>query len=447
MADQQRRVPPHSADAERAVLGAMMKRAEAFAQSTERLAEADFYLPSHKHIFAAMEELHLQGKPIDEVSMIDYLERRGLLKEAGGFTYITDLPQMVPSIGNLGYYIGLVEEKSTLRKLIAACEDTIESCYESGDEVDRVLASAEKRVFDISLKNSRSALRKIGEDAVAAYNKLGERSVISGLTGLGTGFTMLDTKLSGLQKSDLIIVAGRPAMGKTSFAMNVAEYAAFEGNATVAVFSLEMSREQLIIRMLCTEAKVDMQHVKSGQLSNDWDRIAGALLKVTQSNMYIDDTAGISIAEIASKLRRLKLETGTLDLVVIDYLQLMTYRGKADNRQQEVSETTRALKILAREIEVPIILLSQLSRAPDQRKDGEHRPMLSDLRESGAIEQDADIVMFLYRGVVYDEQEDGNKAEVIVAKHRNGPTGTVHLQWNGEYTKFSDPEENEYAYQ
>lgn len=436
MSEQARRVPPHSADAERAVLGAMMKRDAAFAMVMERLMQDDFYLPAHQHVFTAMEALHMQGKPIDEVSLIDYLERRGLLKEAGGFTYITDLPRMLPAMGNLGYYIGLVEEKATLRKLIAAGEEIIGDGYSGEDELERVLASAEKRIFDISLKNTRSGLRIIGEGAVESYTKLGDKVNSTGITGLRSGLTDLDMKLSGLQKSDLIVIAARPAMGKTSFAMNIAQYAALHEKSTVAVFSLEMSREQLITRLLCTEAKVDMQHVKSGQLSaSDWSRLAEALPGMVSAKLYIDDTAGITLAEISSKLRRLKLEAGALDLVVIDYLQLMTYRGKADNRQQEVSEITRALKILARDLDVPILLLSQLSRAPEQRSD--HRPVLSDLRESGSIEQDADIVIMLYRGAVYDE-DDGNKAEAIVQKHRNGPTGTVELFWHGEYTRFSD---------
>lgn len=434
-------IPPHSAEAERAVLGAMFQQSEALLSVLEHLGENDFYLPAHREIFFAMDDLHGKGLPVDEVTVVEFLEKRGELTQAGGISYITDLQRALPALTNLGHYIDLIKEKSTLRKLINACDETKSDVFSGEEETSTVLSSAEKRIFDLSLQNTSGGLEQIESALASSYLKIAENAGKSGLTGLATGFIDLDAKLSGLQKSDLIVIAGRPAMGKTSFAINIAQHAATKENAVVAIFSLEMAREQLVTRMLCTEARVDMQRVKSGQVTGeDWTGLAAVLDSLSKAQVFIDDTAGISLSEMRSKLRRLKMQQGSLDLVVIDYLQLMTYRGKADNRQQEVSETTRQLKIMARDLDVPILLLSQLSRAPDQRAD--HRPMLSDLRESGSIEQDADIVIMLYRESVYDpECENPKLAQAIVAKHRNGATGDVNLIWRGEFTLFDNATE------
>ena len=438
MDEQLKPIPPHSTEAERAVLGAMFKQSNVFMDALERLSEADFYLPAHREIFASMEALHGKGAPVDEVTVIEALEKREALAEAGGIGYITDLQRALPALTNLNHYIQMIVDKSTLRKLLVSCEEIESDIYAGSEEMESILSDAEKRIFDLSLQNTHSDLEQIEAAVSSSYLKIAENAGKTGLTGLATGFEALDQKLSGLQKSDLIVIAARPAMGKTSFAINIAQHAALKEDAVVAVFSLEMAREQLVTRMLCTEARVDMQRAKTGQMTpDDWTAMAAVLDSISKSKCFIDDTAGISLSEMRSKLRRLKIQQGKLDLVVIDYLQLMTYRGKADNRQQEVAETTRQLKIMARDLNVPILLLSQLSRAPDQRAD--HRPMLSDLRESGSIEQDADIVIMLYRESVYDpECENPNLAQAIVSKHRNGSTGDINLVWRGEYTMFDN---------
>lgn len=430
------RVLPHSAEAERAVLGAMLRKEENLAIGLGQLVEEDFYLPAHRTLFGLMGDLHSAAKPVDEVSLVERLDQAHKLREVGGVTYVTELREALPVLGNFTYYMGLIKEKSTLRHLIEAGGEIVEDAFESDDSVERILSSAEKKIFDLSLQNVRSGLTQIGGPLMKTYIDLTERAGQTGLSGLPTGFRDLDAKLSGLQKNDLIVVAGRPAMGKTSFAMNIAQHAASREGAVVAVFSLEMSAEQLSRRMLCTEARVDMEHMRSGTLSGEeWEYLAHALKVLGDAKLYIDDTAGITLAEMRSKLRRLHIEAGGLDLVVIDYLQLMTYRGKADNRQQEIADTTRQLKIMARDLNVPIVLLSQLSRGPETRTD--KRPMMSDLRESGAIEQDADIIILLYRAAAYDEEAD-DTALAIVAKHRNGSTGDVKLYWRGEYTMFEN---------
>lgn len=441
---QSRRIPPHSAEAERAVLGAMFRRESALVAVVERLQEEDFYLTAHREIFASMLELHTIARPVDEVTLVERLEQRNRLKDAGGAAYVAELHDALPTLANLPHYVQIIQQKASLRQLIGACEEIIDEAYNCGDEAEQVMASAEKRIFDISMQNVHGGLTQIGEAVGNAYFRISERATQTGITGLKSGFTGLDHKLSGLQKSDLVVVAGRPAMGKTSFAINIAQHAATREDAVVAVFSLEMSIDQLATRMLCTQALVDMQRVKTGQVEpEDWSSLANAIAPLAQSKLFVDDSAGVTLAEIRSKLRRLKIDQGKLDLVVIDYLQLMTYRGKADNRQQEISETTRQLKILARDLDVPVLLLSQLSRGPENRAD--HRPMVSDLRESGSIEQDADIVILLYRASVYDESAD-NIAQAIIAKHRNGPTGDVDLVWCGEYTLFKDLAEDDPPY-
>ncbi len=428
-------IPPHSAEAERAVLGAALKSQAAFAAVSERLAEGDFYLPAHALIYSAMAELHSSGAPVDIVTTVTALETKGQLAQAGGLAYVTDLPLFVPTVTNLPHYLGLVEEQSIRRRLISAANDIAADSFSGESDLSSLLSGAEKRVFDISMKDMSRGLRRVSEDILDVYLGLGAVSSKNGVTGLATGFHDLDSKLSGLQKSDLIIVAGRPSMGKTSFAINMAQYAMLRG-AAVAVFSLEMSREQLMTRMMCSDAKVDLQALRTGALSqSDWDSLSEAMARLQSTSCYIDDTGGVTVSEMRTKLRRLKLELGRLDLVVIDYLQLMSYTGKSENRVQIVAEITRSLKMLARELDVPVVLLSQLSRAPEQRTD--HRPMMSDLRESGSIEQDADVIVMLYRPAVYDPTA-GNEAVAIVAKHRNGPTGDVELIWNGSITSYQN---------
>ena len=434
-------IPPHSAEAERAVLGAALKSASAFAAVMERLHPEDFYMAGHKLVFEAMLNLHNAGSPVDVVTVVTALEGRGLLAKAGGLAYVTDLPRSVPTTANLSHYMGIVEETSIRRRLIDAAAEIANRAYSGENELTALLSDAEKRVFDISMKDMSRGMRPISEDIMEVYLRLGNVTATDGVTGIATGFVDLDAKLSGLQRSDLIIVAGRPSMGKTSFAINMAQYAMLHGS-TVAIFSLEMSREQLMSRMLGSDAGVDMQNMRTGTLSDtEWTSLAASVGRLGETRCYIDDTGGAGVAEMRSKLRRLKLETGKLDMVVIDYLQLMSYTGKADNRTQIVAEITRALKILARELDVPIVLLSQLSRAPEQRTD--HRPIMSDLRESGSIEQDADVIIMLYRPAAYDP-EAGNEAVAIVAKHRNGPTGDVNLIWDGSHTSYKNAADREW---
>ncbi len=434
------RIPPHSMEAEQSVLGSMLLDKEAVAAAGEVLQAEDFYSDAHREIYEAMLSLYEAGKPVDLVTLVDELDQRGTMDGVGGLTYVTDLSRMVPSTANVRYYIRIIEEKSILRKLIKASGSIMNESYEASKEVDEIINQAEKSIFDISQKQSTTSFEHIKDTLLSSYAKIEELYNSKGsITGLPTGFVELDYKLSGMHPSELILVAARPGMGKTSFIMNVAQYAAIHSKAPVAVFNLEMSRDQLANRMLCCEANVELQKIRTGNLSeDDWRKLARAMAPLSQAPIYIDDTPGISVTEIRSKCRRLKIEHG-LGLVVIDYLQLMSGRGRTDSRQQEIAEISRALKVLAMELSVPIIAGSQLSRAPEARTD--HRPMLSDLRESGAIEQDADVVMFLYRDEYYNpDSEDKNIAEVIVAKQRNGPTGMVKLAWLGQYTKFANLE-------
>jgi replicative DNA helicase len=434
------RIPPHSIEAEQSVLGSMLLDREAVSAAGEVLQPEDFYSDAHREIYEAMLSLYDAGKPVDLVTLVDELDQRGTMDGVGGITYVTDLSRMVPSTANVRYYIRIVEEKSILRKLIKASGTIMNESYEASKEVDDIINQAEKAIFDISQKQGTTSFEHIKDTLLSSYAKIEELYNSKGnITGLPTGFVELDYKLSGLHPSELILVAARPGMGKTSFIMNVAQYAAIHSNTPVAVFNLEMSREQLANRMLGCEAHVELQKIRTGNLTeDDWRKLARAMAPLSQAPIYIDDTPGISVTEIRSKCRRLKIEHG-LGLVVIDYLQLMSGRGRAESRQQEIAEISRALKVLAMELSVPIIAGSQLSRAPEARTD--HRPMLSDLRESGAIEQDADVVMFLYRDEYYNpDTEDKNIAEVIIAKQRNGPTGMVKLAWLGQYTKFANLE-------
>jgi replicative DNA helicase len=425
--------PPFNMEAEKSLLGSMLMDAGAAAQACEELQPENFYAPQHRSIFAAMQALVMRGEPVDTVTLAAELERAGQLDSLGGVTFISQLALATPTASNFKYYMDIVVEKSVQRQLLRAGGDISTDALRGEKPLSQLLDEAEKRIFDISLKNAVDSMQPIQETLTRSYIKIGELMKLRGsLTGLGTGFYDLDKKTSGLQKSDLLIIAGRPSMGKTSFALNIAQYAATH-DAIVVVFSLEMSAEQLVMRMLCSEAEVDMQRVKTGKPTDtDLTKLGEALQRLSGAKLFIDDSGMISVAEIRSKCRRLKLEHG-LDMIVIDYLQLMRSSGRTESRLQEVSELTRSLKVLARELDIPIVLLSQLSRAPEQRTD--HHPMMSDLRESGSIEQDADVVILLYREGAYDPAA-GNVAEAIIAKHRNGPTGTVELAWVGEYTKF-----------
>ncbi|QGU96734.1 replicative DNA helicase [Clostridium bovifaecis] len=430
------RVLPHNIQAEQTVLGCMIKDKTSIAQAAEVLRGDDFYREGHKIIFNAILDLYSKDIPIDMVTLIEHLQSTEKLQAVGGMTYISELSNSIESTINLTSYVKIVEEKSILRKLIRASADITEECYSKQDDVPKVLDGAEKRIFDIAEKRTSSDFEPISivlergfEQIEKMFNQKGET------TGVPTGFPELDAQTSGLQPGDMILVAARPSMGKTTFAINIAQYAAIREGKSVVVFSLEMSKEQLANKILCAEANIDMLKLRTGALEDsDWERIARASGPIAASKIFIDDTAGVSVMEMRSKCRRLKIEHG-IDLIVIDYLQLMSGSSASESRQQEVSEISRSIKALAKEMHCPVIALSQLSRAPEQRAD--HRPMLSDLRESGSIEQDADLVMFLYRDEYYNkESEDKNVAECIIAKQRNGPVGTVKLAWLGQYSKF-----------
>lgn len=430
------RIPPHSIEAEQSVLGAMILDREAINIAVEMIKPEDFYKEAHREIFEAILNLYNKNEPVDLITLAEELKRRGTLENIGGVTYLADLSSGVATTANTKYYCKIIEEKSTLRKLIKSCNEIILKSYENLEEVNAIIEQAEKSIFDITLGKQREGFAPINEVLLKSFSKIEERAASQNpITGITTGFIDLDYKLSGLQRSDLILVAARPSMGKTAFALNLATNAALKGGAKVAIFSLEMSKEQLVQRMISATAHVDLQKIISGRLSEDeWIQIINAMGPLSQAQIFIDDTAAISLMEMKAKCRRLKIEKG-LDLILIDYLQLMQSERRHENRQQEISAISRGLKALAKELECPVVALSQLSRAPELRSD--HRPILSDLRESGAIEQDADVVLFLYRDEYYNPDTDKkNIGEVIIAKHRNGPTGSVELVFKKEFTKF-----------
>lgn len=451
--DQTPRTPPHSLEAEKSVLGSMLISRDAAELAAEMLSASDFYVPQHQDIFEAMTELVSRAQPVDSVTIVDALERAGKLASAGGLGYIAELSLFVPSAANVSYYINIVEDRSVLRQLIKAGGEIMNEASSSDSPVTDILDEAERRVFSISMKKNEETLVPVDKSAMAAYMRIGELMRTRGqISGVPTGFRELDELTSGLQKGDLIIVAARPSVGKSTFAMNIAEYAATTAGKRVAVFSLEMSREQLTTRMLCSQAKVDMQKVNSGETTEeDLLVLSDALLTLSDSKMYIDDSGNLSVADIRSRCRRQKTRYG-LDLVVVDYLGLLQLTSKRGSLVADIAEATRALKILAKELEVPIMLLCQLSRGSESRKENGYRPILADLRDSGAIEQDADLVLLLYRkalamrnrkddsasGAPNEEIED-NSAEVIVAKNRNGPLKTVNLAWQGMFARFVDP--------
>ena len=433
------KVPPHSNEAEQSVLGAMLLDKEAISSVTESIKGEDFYREAHREIFEAVVEIFNKGEPVDLITLAERLKSRKTLDVVGGVSYLTSLMDMVPVTHNVRHYSRIVEDKALLRRLILTSSDIMQRSFEGKDAVSEIVEKAEKNIFEISLKHSTAGPEPIGEILHTNFDMIEELYKNKGrLTGVPSGFTDLDRMLSGLQPSELILIAARPSMGKSSFMMNIVQHAAVREKTATVVFSLEMSKEQLSHRLLCSEALIDSQKLRTGDIDeDDWVKLAKVVSPLSKAPIFIDDTPAIGITEIRAKCRKLRIEHN-LGLVCIDYLQLMSGSG-SENRQQEISEISRSLKALARELKIPVVALSQLSRAAEQRVD--HRPILSDLRESGAIEQDADVVMFLYRDEYYNkESEKKNIGEVIISKQRNGPTGSIELVWLGQFTKFANKE-------
>lgn len=430
------RIPPQNLDAEQSTLGSMLLDKEAIYKGAEILRPDDFYREAHRVIFEVVVHLANKGEPVDLITVSEELKQRGMLDKVGGVAYLTQLANFVPTAANIEYYANIVAEKSLLRSIISVATNIVKMGYEGSEEVDVILDRAEKDIFEISQKRNvkgfvslRSILVETFERIEQLYDSKG------GVTGLPTGYPDFDRMTAGLQPSDLIILAARPSMGKTTFALNLGSYASVELKIPVIIFSLEMSKEQLALKLLCSEAGVDNQRIRTGTLrDDDWPKLSHALGRLSDAALFIDDTPGISALEIRAKARRIKAEYG-LGLIIIDYLQLMQSRSRSENRQQEVSEISRSLKALARELDVPVIALSQLSRAVEQRAD--KKPGLADLRESGSLEQDADIVAFLYREDYYNPETDRkNITELIIAKQRNGPIGSVDFYFQKEFSKF-----------
>ena len=434
-----KRILPHSIEAEQSVIGSMIMDREAIVVASEIIMGDDFYSKQYGILFETMVELNDEGKPVDLVTLQDRLKEKDVPPEVSSLEFVRDLITAVPTSANIKYYANIVAEKSTLRKLIKLNEEIANTCYVGKENLEVILEDTEKRVFDLVQRRNMEDFVPIRQIVMNAMDRIEKASHNKGnVTGVATGFIDLDYRTAGMQPSDLILVAARPSMGKTAFVLNIAQYVAFKQNQTVAIFSLEMSKEQLVNRLFSMESKVDSQHLRTGNLSDEeWEKLIESAGLIGKSNLIIDDTPGISISELRSKCRKYKLEHH-LDMIIIDYLQLMSGSGRGtDSRQQEISDISRSLKALARELNVPVLALSQLSRAVEQRPD--HRPMLSDLRESGAIEQDADVVMFIYRDDYYNKDtEKKNIAEIIIAKQRNGPIGTVELVWLPDFTKFGN---------
>ncbi|MFR3183810.1 MAG: replicative DNA helicase [Ruminococcus sp.] len=432
-----KRILPHSEEAERSVVGCMMMSRDAIMVAAEILTGEDFYLQMMGVVFDAMVELYNEGKPVDFVTLPEKLKEKDVPPEVSSMEFAKDLFNSVPTSANVKYYANIVNEKAMLRRLIKLNEEIANTCYLSKDSVEDILEDTEKRMFQLLQRRTGGDCVPIRQVVLNALGTIEKASQMKGtVTGVSTGFVDLDYKTSGLQPSDFILVAARPSMGKTAFVLNMAQHMAFRKEKTVAIFSLEMSKEQLVNRLFSLESKVDSQKIRTGNLEDeDWAKLIEGAGIIGNSHLIIDDTPGISISELRSKCRKFKLEQG-LDIIIIDYLQLMSGSGRGGNsRQQEISDISRALKGVARELNVPVVALSQLSRAVEKRDD--KRPMLSDLRESGAIEQDADVVMFIYRDDYYNKDtENKNMAEIIIAKQRNGPIGTVNLVWMPEYTRF-----------
>ena len=433
-----KRVLPHSVEAEQSVIGAMLMDQEAIIKASEIISGDDFYQHQYGIVFDAIVELYNDGKPVDLITLQNLLREKDVPPEISSLEFVKDLLTSALTSTNADAYAQIVHEKAVLRKLIKVNEQIANDCYSEKEKLEDILESAEKRIFDIVQKRNSGDFVPIKDVVLRALDRIEAASRNKGsVTGIPTGFIDLDYKTTGMQPSDLVLIAARPSMGKTAFVLNIAQYMAFKKNYTAAIFSLEMSKEQLVNRLFALESQVDSQQLRTGNLSDDdWAKLIEGAGIVGRSNLIIDDTPGISVAELRSKRRKYKAEKG-LDVIMIDYLQLMTGSKRADSRQQEISDISRSLKEIARELQVPVLALSQLSRAVEQRPD--HRPMLSDLRESGAIEQDADVVMFLYRDDYYNkDSEKKNIAEVIIAKQRNGPIGTVELAWLPNLTKFAN---------
>ena len=430
------RIPPHDIEAEQAIIGSMLTDKDAVIAAVEVLQEQDFYREDNKIIYSAILNLYNRAEPIDIITLKSELKSMGKFEAVGGLEYIVQLPDKVPTTSNVEQYIKIVEEKSMLRALIKTADELITLGYDPTQEVEQVIDTAEKKIFQVMQKKNQKGYSSIKDILVDTFTQLEQLyNQKESITGVPTGFVDLDYRTSGLHNSDLILVAARPAMGKSAFALNIATNAAVRAKVPVAIFSLEMSKEQMTNRILCSEAMVDSAKVRTGKIDDDeWAKLAATSGELSEAGIYIDDTPGISIMEIRAKCRKMKLEKN-IGLIVIDYLQLINGSGKASSREQEIAEISRSLKILAKEIDVPVIALSQLSRAPEARPD--HRPMLQDLRESGSIEQDADMVLFIYRDDYYNPQgEQTNIAEIIIAKNRSGSTGPVELLWMPSYTKF-----------
>ena len=435
-----KRVLPHSIEAEQAVIGAMLMDKEAILTASEIVSGDDFYQTAYGVIFEAIVEIYNEGKPVDLITLQSRLKEKDVPAEISSLEFVRDLVSVVPTSANVKYYAEIVSEKAMLRRLIKLNEEIENMCYLGKEPMEAVLETTEKKVFELVQKRNTGDFVPIKQVVLNALDKIESASKNAGsVTGIPTGFLDLDYKTAGLQPSDLILIAARPSMGKTAFVLNIAQHVAFKAHKSVAIFSLEMSKEQLVNRLFALEAQVDAQSLRTGNLKDsDWEKLIESAGIIGKSKLMIDDTPGISISELRSKCRKMKLEHG-LDLIIIDYLQLMTARvgSRSESRQQEISEISRALKGVARELNVPVVALSQLSRAVEQRPD--HRPMMSDLRESGAIEQDADVVMFIYRDDYYNKDTElKNVAEIIIGKQRNGAIGTVNLTWLPQYTKFAN---------
>ncbi len=434
-----KRILPHSTEAEQSVIGAMIMDGEAIMVASEIICGDDFYNRQYGVVFDSMTELSDEGKPVDLVTLQDRLREKDVPPEVSSLEFIGNLVTSVPTSANIKYYANIVAEKSTLRRLIRLNEEIANTCYAGKESLEAILEDTEKRVFDLVQRRNTGEFVPIRQIVMNAMDQIEKASKNDGnVTGIATGFIDLDYKTAGMQPADLILIAARPSMGKTAFVLNIAEYVAFKLNHTVAIFSLEMSKEQLVNRLFAMESRVDSQKLRTGNLSDmDWEKLIESAGVIGKSNLIIDDTPGINIPTMRSKCRKYKLEHD-LKLIIIDYLQLMSGSGRgSDSRQQEISDISRSLKALARELKVPVVALSQLSRAVEQRPD--HRPMLSDLRESGAIEQDADVVMFIYRDDYYNKDtERKGISEIIIAKQRNGPIGTVELAWLPDFTKFAN---------
>lgn len=431
-----KRIMPNSLEAEQTVIGAMIMDREAVMTASETLLREDFYHQQYGVLFEAIVELFNEEKPVDVIVLQDRLREKDVPAELSSLEFVGELVAAVPTSANIKYYANIVKEKSMLRRLIKVNEEIANQCYLGRESVEEIMAETEKKIFNLLQNRSSGDFVPIKTVVINALEKIELASKTMGnVTGIATGFIDLDYRMSGLQPSDLILVAARPSMGKTAFVLNIAQYVAFHSKLCTAIFSLEMSKEQLVNRLFSLESRVDAQLLRSGNLADsDWEKLIEGAGTIGRSSLIIDDTPGISISELRSKCRKYKLEHD-LKLIIIDYLQLMSGSGRTDSRQQEISDISRSLKGLARELNVPVIALSQLSRQVEQRP--EHRPMLSDLRESGAIEQDADVVMFIYRDDYYNKDTDNkNIAEIIIAKQRNGPIGTVNLVWLPQYTKF-----------